>query len=341
MDQDVEYLRSRLALAKLVGQAPSFLAAIASLPLVAQSEATVLLEGETGTGKELVARALHYLSPRAPFPFLAVNCGTFADSLLEAELFGHERGAFTDAHVRRPGLISQAERGTLFLDEVDSLSSKAQVSLLRVLQEKSYRSVGASAEQQADVRVVVASNSGLEQLLASRAFRADLYYRLCVFTVSLPPLRQRREDILLLANHFLDKHAPADRPARRLTPAACAALLAHDWPGNIRELENTIIRCSHLCRGVQIDAEDLRLAAPAPNAVSIPEAPAGELGAFKDQKQRALADFERDYLARLMYLHQGNVSQAARSSGKDRRDLRKLLQKYQLDPKSFHAGPAG
>lgn len=201
MDDMIDRFVSKLAAAKFVGRSPLFLQATARLPRMAAADAPVLIEGETGTGKELVARALHYLGPRAGFPFVAVNCGALPDTLLEDELFGHERGAFTDAHQRRPGLISQAEGGTLFLDEIDSLARKAQISLLRVLQEGRYRPVGSSTEQRADVRLLAASNTLLEPLVRAGSFRDDLFYRLSVFRVQLPPLAATS-----------GRHSPPGRP---------------------------------------------------------------------------------------------------------------------------------
>lgn len=312
----------------LVGRSPVFQEAMARLPRIAAGEAPVLIEGETGTGKELVARAVHYQGPRADFPFVAVNCGALPDTLLEDELFGHERGAFTDAHQRRPGLISQAEGGTLFLDEIDSLSRKAQVSLLRVLQEGCYRPVGSSTEQHANVRLLAATNSPLQPLVTAGAFRADLFYRLCVFRIQLPPLRLRKEDIPLLAEHFLDQHAPSQGPKPVLSEAAHAALLACEWPGNVRELENALIRGSQLCSDGRIEPEDLDLPRLGTTDSAVP-------GTLKAQKSAAVASFEMDYLRRVLATNQGNVTQAARTAGKDRRAFGKLLKKYRIDPACY------
>ena len=322
-------------LSKLVGRAPALLRMIEQIPAVAASGAPVLVVGETGTGKELVARAVHYLSPRAESPFVAVNCGALPETLLEDELFGHERGAFTSADSRRIGLIEQAERGTLFLDEVDTLSAKAQVDLLRVLQDKKYRAIGSSREREVSVRIVAATNVPLDQLMRSGGFRADLYYRLCVFLLNLPPLRSRKEDIPALAAHFLRKHATGGRPALPLASSATAALLAWDWPGNVRELENAIIRGIHLCGSDRIEACDLGLMPPTSSPVLAVEPTPSRTLSFRAMKQATIEIFERSYLSRLMSEHRGNVSQAARASGKERRDLGKLLRKYQLDPKSF------
>ncbi len=316
-----------------LGSSPAFLESIARLPRIAGSGAAVLVEGETGTGKEMIARALHYLGPRVGFPFVPVNCGALPDALLEDELFGHERGAFTDAHLRRQGLVALADKGTLFLDEIDSLSRKAQVSLLRVLQEGRFRPVGSGPEQSADIRVVAATHAPLEQLVGTGAFRTDLYYRLCVFRIHLPPLRRRQEDVVLLAEHFLDKHAHENRPAA-LSPPAVAALLAYDWPGNVRELENTMIRASLLCRDGRIEPDDLGLPTAAP-------ATDGAIGQFQEMKQATIRNFEQDYLRRLLAAHRGNVTQAARTSGQDRRELGKLLKKHRIDPCSYLSSGLG
>jgi DNA-binding NtrC family response regulator len=325
----VNSLQGELALPSFVGRSPLFTEAVRCLPRIARDRAAVLIEGETGTGKELVARALHYVGPRAGFPFAAVNCGALPDTLLEDELFGHERGAFTDAHGRREGLIAQADKGTLFLDEIDGLSRKAQVSLLRVLQEGRYRPVGSSEERFADVRVVAATNARLEGSVEQGSFRSDMFYRLCVFHIQLPPLRERPEDVPLLAMHFLQKHALDNEPPV-LSPEALAVLSSHDWPGNARELENVMIRASRLCGGGRIEAEDLQLRKVQPLAETGPQS-------FQTMKEAAVRNFERGYLRQLMAAHQGNVTRAARTAGKDRRELGKLLKKHQIDPRAFLA----
>ena len=206
MEKLIRHLTQSKALSSLVGDSEEFCTSIEPLPAVAQSDAPVLILGETGTGKELAARAIHYLSERDAFPFVPVNCGSLHETLLEDELFGHERGAFTDAHAGRRGLISQAEKGTLFLDEVDALTLRSQVALLRVIQDQKFRPVGSSTEQQANVRIITATNSHLDADVRCGRFRADLYYRLCVFTVSLPALRSHKEDIPALASFCHETH---------------------------------------------------------------------------------------------------------------------------------------
>jgi DNA-binding NtrC family response regulator len=334
MDQVICKLREKQALAKLVGTAPAFVEAIRNLPAIAHSDAMVLISGQTGTGKELVARAIHYLSPRAAHPFVPLNCGSFPDPLMEVELFGHERGAFTDAHTRRKGILAQAEGGTLFLDEVDTLPPKAQIDLLRFLQDKSYRMVGSGEEFRANVRVLAASNAPLLQLAQTGAFRADLYYRLCVFTIYLPSLRERSSDIPMLAEHFLSKHAPSGGPIPKLSNEALADVVLREWPGNVRELENAIVRGIHLREGDEILPGDLSL----PVRGSRPHQTIPQCSTppnFRTLKREAIESFERSYLTHLMAEHGGNVSIAARAAGKERRDLGRMLKKYQLDAKSF------
>jgi len=343
----IDRLQRAYALGKLVGEAPAFRAAIARLPAIARADATVLLTGETGTGKELVARAIHYLSERSTGSFTAVNCGSLPDTLLEDEFFGHERGAFTDAKAARTGLVSQAHGGTLFLDEVDSLSPRAQVALLRVLQDRTYRALGSSEERRADVRVIAATNTDLWPLVEAKVFRSDLYYRLSVLSVTLPPLAQRSEDILPLTHHFLLRLTPPSRDPFRLAIDAKEALLAHNWPGNVRELENAVLRAVSLCESDTITANDLGIGS------SVREQPRHDdrrereratidvSRSFVEAKRETIVAFEIGYLTRLMQDCGGNVSRAARRARKERRDFRRLLHKHRLDPRAFEPRATG
>ena len=349
--QTIDRLQRAYTLGKLVGEAPAFRAAIARLPAIARADATVLLNGETGTGKELVARAIHYLSERRTASFTAVNCGSLPDTLLEDEFFGHERGAFTDARTTRSGLLGQADGGTLFLDEVDALSPRAQVSLLRVLQDRTYRALGSTRERHTDIRVIAATNAELWPLVVQKVFRSDLFYRLSVLTMRMPSLRARPEDILPLTHHFMLKLTPPGRGPFRLSPEAKDALLAHDWPGNVRELENAVLRAVSLCDGDTISAEDLGILSlrPAPlpplealeplrtisDAREALHRPFDLSRSFGDLKRETVATFELQYLRFLMASCSGNVSRAARKARKERRDLRRLLRKYELDPRMF------
>jgi DNA-binding NtrC family response regulator len=338
MENLIQQLRDHHAIAKLVGDSAVFLKAIERVPLIANTESPVIITGETGTGKELAARAVHYLSRRAPFPFVAVNCGSLTETLLEDELFGHERGAFTNADRHRAGLIAEAAHGTLFLDEIDSLPQKAQTDLLRVIQDKAFRAVGSTRQQDADVRIVAASNRCLEQLITAGLFRSDLYYRLSVFSIRLPALRERVEDIVPLARHFLLKHAPPHRIVD-LTGRACSRLRSARWPGNVRELENAIIRGIHYSEDGRIDVEHLGLAPDGEEPAPIPPA-----RSLRTAKKEIVEAFERDFLIRLMSEHQGHVSNAAAAAKKERRDFGKLLKRYGIDPESYrhtarqHAG---
>jgi DNA-binding NtrC family response regulator len=330
---DLEHASDDGALVGFVGEAPAFRDVVARLPTLARADGVVLIDGETGTGKELVARAIHHLGPRAPRPFVAVNCGALVDTLLEGELFGHERGAFTDAHARRQGLIAHAAGGTVFLDEAETLTPRAQVALLRVLQERTFRPVGSSTEQRADVRFVAATNVRLDRLVQAGQFRADLFYRLSVFSLTLPPLRERRDDILPLARHFLAKYTRDSGPAAELSTSAARALLTFDWPGNVRELESAIVRAVHLAHDGVIEVADLGLPGMAGQDGALVAFAAAR--PYKTEKAQVLEAFERQYITRLMTQHKGNVSRAAQAAGKERRDLGKLLKRHGVDPRLF------
>jgi len=314
-------------LAGLVGNAPTFREAISRLPDIARSDLPVLITGETGTGKELVARAIHEMSDRVSHPFIPINCGRLPDALLEDEFFGYERWAFTGARTPRRGLIAEAENGTLLLDEIDSLTSRGQVALLRVLQDRNVRRVGANTKQRVDVRFVCATNASIAALVDRGQFRPDLYHRLAVFSVSLPPLRERGEDIPLLARHFLIKHGPSAEPACVLTSEAEAALLAHSWPGNVRELEFAVIRGITYSRrrGGPIEPFDLGLSTATP---------ARQLS-YKETKRLSVEYWEHGYLVDLMRRHAGNVSAAARGAGMARRVLQRMLGRHGIDPRIF------
>jgi two-component system response regulator GlrR len=327
-------IKDKLGLRHLVGESPSFLAAVEKIPLVARCEASVLLFGETGTGKELVARAIHYLSPRARRPFIAVNCGAIPTELVENELFGHERSAYTGAVTPQVGVVQEAEGGTLLLDEVDSLPLLAQVKLLRFLQEKEFRPLGSSRTRRADVRVLAAANTDLETAVREGRMRQDLYYRLNVIPLRLPPLRERREDIPHLARHFLRKHS-GERRAPSLSPQALDVLVGYDWPGNVRELEHVLERAVILAPDEELLCERHLVLPCAPGRAAAVPAAEG----FREAKARAVAEFEESYLRKLLLIHGGNISGAARAAGKNRRALWELIRKRGLDPRSFRGRP--
>jgi DNA-binding NtrC family response regulator len=324
---------------QLVGEAPAFRQALEMARRVAQYGATVLLAGETGTGKELVARAIHYLGACRDGPLVPVNCGAIPEGLAENELFGHARGAYTGAHTSYTGVIAAAEGGTLFLDEIECLSLKCQAALLRVMQDMSYRPLGSDRLVQGRLRIVVASNRDLARMVRDGGFRQDLYFRLSVLRIDLPALRDRASDVPLLARHFVRKFAGQYQlPEKRLGRAAERILLAYDWPGNVRELENFIHRAFLLSEGAELDIREADLAPPneacprmdppgGPHADQI-VVPQGKT--FSAAKAEVIADFERRYLTRLLHECGGNVSLAARLAGKERHTLRRLLQKYGL-----------
>ncbi len=321
----------------LLGTAPPFVAAMKQVRRFAETAAHVVIGGETGTGKELVARAIHYLGHRQYKPFVPVNCGALPDNLMENELFGHARGAFTDARESQPGMVGGAHGGTLFLDEIECLSQKGQVALLRFLQDGNYRPLGSLKEIPADVRVIAASNRSFEDLVRDGSFRQDLLYRLAIMSVHLPPLRDRGEDVAPLIGHFLERFAlQYDRPVPRVDPATYEAALSYDWPGNIRELENTVHRQFLLAEN---DVLLLELPGEADCATRHRnDGPGDEEGSarlasmdMRTAKFEVIERFERDYLETMIAATQGNVSEAAHRAGKERRAFGKLLKKYGID----------
>lgn len=322
----INSLKEHIGLKQIIGQSPCFLAELRKFPMLAKCDVSILILGETGTGKELCARAIHYLSPRSGNPFVPVNCGAVPGDLVENELFGHEREAFTGARTSRAGLVREADSGTLFLDEIDCLPLAAQVKLLRFLQEKEYRPLGSARMRKADVRVMAASNADLEQAVAGGRVRQDLYYRLNVLSVALPPLRERREDIPILARYFLSKYAREfERPATNFSPSGMQALLLHDWPGNVRELEHVVERAVVLSDNEIVDDRTIQLH----------HSPAKADTSFQKEKARVVAQFEKRYLKALLLAHSGNVTRAARAAGKDGRALRQLIRKHKIDLTTF------
>jgi DNA-binding NtrC family response regulator len=304
----------------------------AKIPVIASSDVSVHISGETGTGKELCARAIHYLSPRADKPFLPVNCGAIPVDLVENELFGHVRGAFTGATLSHGGLIHEANGGTLLLDEIDCLPLSAQVKLLRFVQEKEYRQLGSAKVRQADVRIIAATNTDLARAVRDGAFREDLFYRLSIVHLGLPPLRERPEDIPLLARHFLAECAEElGKQATDFTPAAMRSLTGYSWPGNVRELENVVKRAVIFSQGAEINVDALDLPGAAPSAP--PES-------FRREKTKAIEEFEKRYMQRLLQECQGNITRAAKAAQKNRRAFWELIRKYHIDVQQFrHPAP--
>jgi len=302
------------------------------IAMVAATEVTVAIFGESGTGKELVARTIHNSSPRHDAPFVVVNCAAIPEQLLEDELFGHVRGAFTDASRDREGLLAAAHTGTLFLDEIGELPLPLQAKLLRVLQSQEFRRIGDDQDRRVDVRIITATNRDLDQLVAAGGFRQDLYYRINVFPMHLPPLRERPEDIALLVHHFVQKYrARLGKVVEGLTPGALARLSAYDFPGNVRELENKIHQSMVVASGPMIEERDIAL----PRAQTSPGARVDVARPFREIKQETIDAFERNYLTELLRVHAGNLAQAARAAGMDRKNLWALVERHGLDRARF------
>lgn len=297
----------------------------------ARSEAPVLLRGETGVGKELFARAIHYMSPRRPRPFVPVNCGAIPETLFESELFGAAKGAYTGAALDREGLVEIAHGGTLFLDEVDSLPARAQVALLRFLQEREYRRVGSGALRRSDVRMVAATNASIEDCVEAAQFRLDLLFRLDVCSLQIPSLTERRSDIGPLVAHFLERFAALyRRPVPAVAPEALAWLASRDWPGNLRQLENVTHRAIVALTGDVIDLALLCRVWPTARrgCAARPDADALAEGPLIAARKRAAFAFEHRYLHQLMEAVGGNVSEAARRAGTERRAMGRLLKRH-------------
>lgn len=309
----------------MIGKSSVFQGVKENLIRFSRFDAPVLIEGETGTGKEIAARFLHSESPRSAGPFVPVNCGALPDSLIENELFGHCRGAYTDARTDTPGVVELAESGTLFLDEVDALTPKAQVALLRFLQDQHYRPLGSKQHKRANVRIVAANNQDLSALCDSGRFRQDLMFRIKVFYLRLPALRERKGDVQLLAEHFVE--TAAKRYGKRycpLSPRTLEWLDHYGWPGNVRELENIICREFLLCDAHTVDI-------PPPSRISTNHTTLQNgFPSYREAKERAIAAFEAEYLERVMRHSMGNITAAAKLIGTERRHLGRLLKKYNV-----------
>jgi two-component system, NtrC family, response regulator AtoC len=320
-------LERELGFDNLIGSGKAMRSIFATIQKVAETDLTVLIRGESGTGKELVAQALHQHSARRTGPFVAVNCAAIGRELVESELFGHEKGAFTGAEARRVGRFEAAHGGTIFLDEIGDMAPETQAKVLRVLQERSFERVGGTKPLSVDVRVVAATHSDLERDVKEGRFREDLYYRLQVVEIAMPALRERLEDVPALALRFLEQLAERHgRPARRLAPSALAALAAHAWPGNVRELRNVVERAAVLASGEEIEASDLMLGGARGEGG---EAPAGDPG-FAEAKKSAIDRFERDFLLRALRENDGNISRTAEAIGMVRQSLQQKIRELGL-----------
>jgi len=315
-------LEQKLGLKQFLGESRAFVEIVNKIPKLARCDATVFITGETGTGKEMCARAIHQLGPRAAHPFVPVNCGAIPSELVENELFGHSAGAFTGASSTVRGLVHDAEGGSLFLDEIDSLPLQMQVKFLRFLQDQEYRPLGGRKTFQADIRIIAASNTDLQGVVRAGKFRSDLFYRLNIIPLKLPALRERRDDIPRLAGHFVAKYSrECSIPPKQLSRSAVEKLLAYEWPGNVRELENIIERAVVLSERSMITGEDICLQEA---AFSVEDA------SFKALKANAIAEFENAYVRRLLVVNDGNISKAARAAKKNRRAFWQLMRKHDI-----------
>ncbi|MBI2376303.1 MAG: sigma-54-dependent Fis family transcriptional regulator [Deltaproteobacteria bacterium] len=329
LSEQVRDLRASLAQgAQLIGKSASMNELRQKLPTIAQTEASVVIYGESGTGKEVVARVLHSMSKRASAPFVAVNCGSLPETLLESELFGYKKGAFTDARADTPGLVDSADTGTLFLDEIGEIAPSVQVKLLRFLQLKEYKPLGSPKSKVADVRIVAATNRDLLRAVAAGTFREDLYYRLNIVPITLSPLRERPGDVSLLAQHFLDRfNRQFNRQVGFGSPEVFRKLESHAWPGNVRELENKVEQLAVMADGA-IQPDDVSFGPALSRG-------AADLGRFQDEKRRMLERFEREYITVLLEANKGKVSNAAEQAGLDRKNLWSLMKRHGLDKSAF------
>ena len=311
----------------LIGKNEFLLREIKKIPLFGASDATLLITGETGTGKELVARAVHSNSHRKAKPFVAVNCGAIPDQLFESEMFGHVRGAYTSAFSEGVGLVAEAQGGTLFLDEVDNLTPLGQMKLLRFLQCREYRPVGSARNYVADVRILAATNANLSRRIGQGQFREDLYFRLNILGLNIPSLRNRRDDIPLLVEHFVNRYKDERKQKiMGVSGMAIGKLCSYDWPGNVRELESVIQRAVTLSRSGYIQAHDVDLPEQQNDWHTL---------SMREAKLKVVEQFEVEYLQAVMFVHRGNISHAAQAAGKERRTFQRLIRRYGLQRQKF------
>lgn len=334
-------LRSRISstgsLPELIGQSPPMQRLYTAIKTSAASEYTVLIRGASGTGKELCARAIHRLSPRSEKPFIMVNCPAIPENLLESELFGYAKGAFTGADKDHAGLFSQAEGGTLCLDEIGDIPVTLQTKLLRVLQEQEIKPLGATTSSRIDVRIIASTNADLEQKIAKGDFREDLYYRLEVLTLLMPSLVEITEDIPLLANHLLNKAGKElNSSVKSFSETALDPLFQHSWPGNIREMQNVIRRAVLFCSGSVIEERHLKMGSSlTPPDTSLSHSQEQTIIPYKEAKENCLDSFTRQYVHQLLTQCNGNISQAARLSDLTRAALQKIIRRYDIDGNQF------
>jgi two-component system, NtrC family, response regulator HydG len=353
LTQEVRKLReASLAQAEgsqIIGKSPAMIELVAKIPTIAQTEASIVIYGESGTGKEVVARSIHAASRRNDKPFVTVNCGSLPETLLESELFGYKRGAFTDAREDTPGLVDAANRGTLFLDEIGEIAPSVQVKLLRFLQLKEYKPLGSNKTKIADVRIVAATNRDLKREVAKGSFREDLYYRLNIIPIEIPQLRDRVGDVALLATHFLEKfNRRFNREVVVRSPEVFRRLEAYDWPGNVRELENKMEQLVVMAVDGVIQPGDVQLGEvePATNGREshdrrISWTPGEALGSYNDEKKAVLDRFERAYLSSLLAEEKGHISRVAERAGLHRKNLWQLMKRHELNAEAYKENGTG
>jgi DNA-binding NtrC family response regulator len=325
-----ESLKTKQAMGRILGKSSIMDEIHRQIGCISACDVNVLISGESGSGKELVARSIHYLSHRAAKPFIPVNCGAIPETLFENELFGHVKGAFTDAGYKQNGLVKEADGGTLFLDEIGVISPYIQVKLLRLLQDNEYKPLGDSLNRQADLRMIAATNEDLVDMTKKGDFREDLYYRLNIVSLHIPPLRERKEDIPLLVDHFIKKYAAIyDKPVHMVSTEAMEQLLLYNWPGNVRELENSIQQALVMATDGVLTGRDLHM-------------PSGQVKPggykfenFKRARKEMLDNFEKEYLVRLLTKFNGNVVNAAAGAGRSRTAIWNLLTRHRLHPSQF------
>jgi len=339
LQRQIAYLRDEIdqthPFKNFIGHSPAIKSVFELIRRVAPTFSTVLITGESGTGKELVARAIHDNSPRRDKPMIKVNCVAIPDTLLESELFGHVKGAFTDATYTKPGKFELAEGGTLFLDEIGDMSLSLQGKILRVLQEKEFEPVGGTHVKKADVRIIAATNRPLKKLVKEGTFRSDLYFRLNVVPINIPPLRERPEDIPDLIQHFINKYSQeCGKAINRIKPDAITFLQQYDYPGNVRELENLIERAVVLCLNNELGLNDFNYTMPSNNNSSSDKDQFYNIP-YRDAKRLLLESFEKQYFSNLLSTTHGNISQAAQMADMDRNNFKDKLQSYNIDPHDF------
>lgn len=318
-----DQLKEKYSFENIIGKSDKMQKVFEQITRIAKTNSTIAIYGDSGTGKELVARAIHFNSLRSGGPFIAISCGALPETLLENELFGHIRGAYTGATENKEGLFAKADGGTIFLDEIGEAPLSLQVKLLRVLEEREFNPIGGGKSMKVDVRVIVATNRDLQKGVVEGTFREDLFYRIHVIPIHLPSLRERREDIPFLADHFLKKHSKEmNKNIREFAPPAIQKMMSYNWPGNVRELENRIEQAVVMATGTRITENDIFL----------PSAVGGDR--FKSYRE-AKEGFEKDYVIMTLKINKGNVTNAAKLAGKHRTDFYNLIRKYNINPKEF------